>query len=348
MALTRQSIIIRRPGGVERLELLDQPVESPKGRELVIATHAVGVNFADMVVRLGLYPSAKEYVGFPITPGFEFSGEVVSVGPEANPGWLGKKVFGVTRFGGYSTHVTVPEHQVFDLPENLSLVEAAALCVSSLTAWYALIDLGNLRSGQSVLIHSAAGGVGTKMVQMAKLSGARVFGVVGSPEKRPLVLDMGADEVVEKGGRQWAALARRFSTEGFHLVLDANGYETLRASYQLVRPMGRLITYGAHSMLSRGKDRANWLKLAATFLRTPWFHPMEMTNKNRGVLAFNLSYLFAEADRLKEAMDEILGWVAAGQLPSPPIARYPLAQAAEAHLALSSGSTQGKIVLITQ
>lgn len=348
METTRQCIVIRRPGGVDRLELVDQPMSPPQGRELLIATHAAGVNFADIVVRLGLYPSAKEYVGFPITPGFEFSGEVVGLGPEADPSWLGKKVLGVTRFGGYSTHITVPEHQVFELPQNLSLVEGAAVCVSSLTAWYALIELGNLRSDQTVLIHSAAGGVGTKLVQIARLRGARVFGVVGSAEKRKLVLDLGAEEVVVKGGGKWAAEARRFSQEGFHLVLDASGYDTLRKSYQLVRPMGRLITYGAHSMLSRGKDRASWLKLAVTFLLTPWFHPMEMTNKNRGVLAFNLSYLFSEAERLKEAMEEILRWVAEGQLPSPPITCYPLAQAAEAHLALSSGSTQGKLVLTTQ
>jgi len=147
-------------------------------------------------------------------------------------------------------------------------------------------------------------------------------------------------------GAEQPPFAERIAPAGYHVVLDANGVETLRQSYAHLAPTGRLIVYGAHTMLRRGKDKPSWPKLAIDFLRTPWFHPLVLTNENRGVLGFNLSYLFDEVSMLALALDALLPWIADGRLPSPPITTFPFEAVADAHAALESGRTVGKVALV--
>ncbi len=341
-----QKVVIRRPGGFERLELVSAPEPALGPGEVLIDSAAIGVNFADCVVRMGLYSSAKEFVGWPITPGFEVSGTVRAVGPGVTRFAPGERVVGLMRFGAYATAVTVPENQVFAVPEGLSLEEAGALPVASLTAWYALCELAKLRPGMNLLVHSAAGGVGSALVQIAKIHDCRVLAVVGSPHKVELARSLGADVVVDKSRQDLWAEARKFAPGGFDVVLDANGVETLRKSYQALAPAGRLVVYGFHTMLSRGSGRRNWLKLAWTFLRTPRFDPLDMTDRNRAVLAFNLSYLFTRTDELPAILEQLLGWVKSGQLRVPRVQAYPLERVADAQRDLQSGTTTGKLVLV--
>jgi NADPH:quinone reductase-like Zn-dependent oxidoreductase len=131
-----------------------------------------------------------------------------------------------------------------------------------------------------------------------------------------------------------------------HYVLESNGAETLKQSYAHLRPTGRLVVYGFTSMLTRGSGRPNWLKLAWDFLRTPRFHPLEMVNVNKGVIGFNLSYLFEEQDLLQESMTRMLGELETGVLRPLPVTEFPLSAAGDAHRALQSGSSVGKLVLI--
>jgi NADPH:quinone reductase-like Zn-dependent oxidoreductase len=341
-----QKVVIRRPGGFDRLELVQAPDPVPGPGEVLIDSAAIGVNFADCVVRMGLYSSAKEFVGWPITPGFEVSGTVRAVGPGVTRFAPGERVVGLMRFGAYASAVTVPENQVFAVPDGLSLEEAGALPVASLTAWYALCELVKLRPGMNVLVHSAAGGVGSALVQIAKIHDCRVLGVVGSAHKVELARSLGADVVVDKSHQDLWAEARKFAPGGFDVVLDANGVETLRKSYCALAPAGRLVVYGFHTMLSRGSGRRNWLKLAWTLLRTPRFDPLDMTDRNRAVLAFNLSYLFTRTDELPAILEQLLGWVKSGQLRVPRVQAYPLERVAEAQSALQSGTTTGKLVLV--
>jgi NADPH:quinone reductase-like Zn-dependent oxidoreductase len=341
-----QKVVIRRPGGFDRLELVEEPDPVPGPGEVLIDSAAIGVNFADCVVRMGLYKSAKEFVGWPITPGFEVSGTVRAVGLGVTRFAVGERVVGLVRFGAYASVVAVPENQVFAVPEGLSLEEAGALPVASLTAWYALCELAKLRPGMNLLVHSAAGGVGSALVQIAKVHGCRVLGVVGSAHKVELVRSLGADVVVDKSRQDLWAEARKFAPGGFDVVLDANGVETLRKSYRALAPAGRLVVYGFHTMLSRGSGRRNWLKLAWTFLRTPRFDPLDMTDQNRAVLAFNLSYLFSRTDELPAILEQLLGWVNSGQLRVPRVQSYPLERVADAQRALQSGTTTGKLVLV--
>jgi NADPH:quinone reductase-like Zn-dependent oxidoreductase len=341
-----QKVVIRRPGGFDRLEIVSEPDPVPGPGEVLIESAAIGVNFADCVVRMGLYKSAKEFVGWPITPGFEVSGTVRAVGPGVTRFAVGARVVGLVRFGAYASVVAVPENQVFAVPESLSLEEAGALPVASLTAWYALCELAKLRPGMNLLVHSAAGGVGSALVQIAKIHGCRVLGVVGSAHKVELVRSLGADVVVDKSRQDLWAEARKFAPGGFDVVLDANGVETLRKSYRALAPAGRLVVYGFHTMLSRGSGRRNWLKLAWTLLRTPRFDPLDMTDRNRAVLAFNLSYLFSRTDELPAILEQLVGWVNGGQLRVPSVRTYPLERVADAQRDLQSGTTTGKLVLV--
>ena len=346
--MVMKKILIKKPGSFTRLELVEEPTPQPLPGHALVRTHAAGVNFADVVVRLGLYPSAKKYVGWPITPGFEFSGVIEALGADCDDSLcVGDAVYGVVRFFAYATHVQVPLAQLRKKPSNLNFEQAAAIPVAAFTAYYGLVVQGQVKAGQRVLVHSAAGGVGSTLVQMAALLGATVTGVVGSKDKVALVQSLGAQQVIVRGDGDWAKQARAAAPQGYDIALDANGVATLADSYRLLRPTGRVVVYGAHSMLTRGSGRPNWLKLAWDFLRTPRFSPLDLTNDNKSVLAFNLSYLFDEQALLKSAFDQLNDWYKTGQLRVAELTSFPLADAAGAHRALQSGTTRGKLVLVS-
>jgi NADPH:quinone reductase-like Zn-dependent oxidoreductase len=152
--------------------------------------------------------------------------------------------------------------------------------------------------------------------------------------------------VVDKSTeRLWPAV-ERLVPEGFDVVLDPNGVETLLESYRHLRPGGRLVVYGFHSMLRRGRGRPDWLKLAYDYWRTPRFDPIRMTDSNKSVMAFNLSYLFDRTTVFAEAMDELMAWVMDGHLLPLPVEEYPFERVGEAHRALESGRTVGKLALM--
>lgn len=342
-----KQVVIRAAGGYDRLQLETKPDPTPRAGEVRIAVAHIGVNYADVVVRMGLYASAKKLVGWPITPGFEVAGTVDALGAGVADLKVGDAVLALTLFNGYSTAVCVPRQQVFPIPAGLDTAQAAAIPTVFLTAWFALHELAHLRPGEHVLVHSAAGGVGSAAVQLAVHAGARVTAVVGSGHKRELPRQLGAHHVVDKSAQDLWPAAEQAAPSGFDVVLDANGVSTLRGSYAHLAPLGRLVVYGFHSMLPREGGRPNWLKLARDWLRTPRFNPLALTTDNRSVLAFNLSFVSQRADLLVPAMERILAGFREGWLRSPPVTRYPLAGVARAHADLESGQTTGKLVLET-
>ncbi len=340
-------VVVHRPGGYGRLCIESSALPVPAKGEVLIEVEAAGVNYADCMVRMGIYGSAWKYVGWPITPGFEVAGRVVAVGPgvdgQCGPG---DPVFAVTRFGGYTTHASIAAHQVFRLPPQLSAQEAAGFPTVFLTAWYALRELVRLREGMHVLVHSAAGGVGSALVQIARAQGCRVIGVVGASHKVAAARANGADVIIDKSQQNLWREVQRAAPDGCDVVLDANGVETLRGSYAALRPTGKLIVYGFHNMIPRQRGTPSWLKLAADAVRTPLFSPLTLTSDNKGVLGFNLSYLFDRSDLLAEGMRELTGWLAAGKLSPLPLTEIPLDKVADAHRAIESGQTVGKLVLV--
>jgi NADPH:quinone reductase-like Zn-dependent oxidoreductase len=341
-----RKIVVHRPGGFERLVLESHPDPAPALGEVRVSTRAAGVNFADVVVRMGLYQSAKDYVGWPITPGFEFAGVVSALGEGVHDLERGDEVFGVTRFGGYASEICVPRRQLLPLPKGVGMAQAATFPTVFLTAWYALYELVRLRPKMRVLVHSAAGGVGGALVQLARLAGCEVVAVVGGPHKVQAALEHGANVVIDKSSQNLWREVERHAGRGYQVVLDANGVETLRQSYAHLAPGGRLVVYGFHGMLRKNLGRPSWLKLAWDFVRTPRFNPLEMTDRNRGVLAFNLSYMFDEVELFLEAMSFLVGELDGGRLRPLAVTELPLERAADAHRALQSGRTVGKIALV--
>ncbi|MEM8882695.1 MAG: medium chain dehydrogenase/reductase family protein [Planctomycetota bacterium] len=318
-------VLVRRPGSYDKLEFVEETDPTAGPGETAIDVRAIGVNYADCVIRMGLYASAMHYVDGPITPGFDIAGETSD----------GRRVVAVTRFGGYATRVVVPSHQVFEMPDGMSFEEAAAFPTIFLTAWYALFELGRPRPGKRALVHSAAGGVGSALLQLLQIADCRAAGVVGREEKVEAARALGADPVT----------VGDFAGD-YDLVFDANGYKTLRRSYEALRPTGRLVVYGFHSMLPRKGGKASALRLLWGWLQTPRFSPLKMTGENRSVLGFNLSYLFEERHILEEGMTMLLDWYRQGRIRLPAIQTYPFADVADAHKALESGTTVGKLVLL--
>jgi len=326
-----KKIVVHKAGSYDRLVLEEHPDPVPGPDEVLVDVTAASVNFADCSVRMGLYSSAKEYVGWPITPGFDIAGTCD-----------GRRVFGVTLFGGYASRVAVPPHQLFDTPEDWSDDQAAAFPTVNVTAWYALKHLSRPVAGETVLIHSASGGVGGAAISIAKQMGARVVAVVGRAHKEQLARDRGADEVIVREREDlWSTVGE------LDVILDASGGPGLRDGYGHLAPGGRLVVYGAAAMLKRGRGRPDWPKLAWSFLRTPRFGPLDLVTRNKSVLGFNLSYLFPKADLLRAAMTDLLDLHRAGHLPHPPVQAFPLEEVAAAHRAIETGDTVGKLVLRT-
>jgi NADPH:quinone reductase-like Zn-dependent oxidoreductase len=340
-----RKIQIDRPGGYDALKLVEAPLPAIGEDEVLIAVRACGVNYADGIIRMGLYASAKELHGYPITPGFELSGVVTAVGGKVSEHAVGDEVVALTLFGGYCSHIVLKSDRVFRKPHSLSHAQAAALPTVFLTAWFMVREQVLPKAGDVWLVHSAAGGVGSALCQLGRLQGCRVIGVVGSAHKRSTALAMGATDVIDKSSQDLWAEAGRLAPKGFQAVFDANGVSTLGQSYAHLAPMGKLCIYGFASMLPHD-GRLNWVKMAWDWLRTPRFNPLDMTQSNKSVLAANLSFLSEHAALLRSGMLELIGLFESGALVAPPVTEYPLADAAKAQADIESGRTVGKLVLI--
>jgi NADPH:quinone reductase-like Zn-dependent oxidoreductase len=339
-------IVVRRPGGYDRLHMEDGPDPQPGPGQVRVDVEAAGVNYADCLTRMGLYASARQLAGYPLTPGFEVAGTVGALGKGADGPSVGSPVLAVTLFGGYATQVVVPASQVFPMPASLSVAQAASSPVAFLTAWYAVHEAGRPSPGQTVMVHSAAGGVGGALVQLCRIAGCHVVAVVGGSHKAPVPYELGAHQVIDTSREDLWARASVLAPRGFDVVFDANGVSTLRASYNHLRPTGRLVVYGFHSMLTRGRGRPGWTRLILSWLRTPRFDPMDMTLKNRSVLGFNLSFLSDRADLLERGMAELLSWIGEGRLVPLEVTPYSFEDVARAHRDLETGRTVGKLALV--
>jgi NADPH:quinone reductase-like Zn-dependent oxidoreductase len=294
------------------------------------------------MARLGLYPDAPRP---PVVVGYEVSGVVDAVGPGVTTHRVGDGVVALTRFGGYADRVVVPEAFAFPIPDTLDFVDAAAIPVNYLTALIALYRMANLTAGETVLIHSAGGGVGIAATQLARLRGARIIGTA-SATKHDAIREHGVEHAIDYRTADVPAEVRRVTNgRGVDVVLDPIGGRSFADSYRMLAPLGRLVMYGVSSLTS-GERRSIWRALA-TLLQMPRFKPLSLMNSNRGVFGLNLGHLWDERRQLADAMALVLREVAAGRL-RPVVARaFPLERAADAHRFIQSRSNIGKVVLIT-
>ena len=374
-------ISIGRPGGLEQLRLVtlkpgiatigynlkqhspppfSQAIQStsdvPKG-SVVISNKAFSVNYADCCIRWGLYESALQFVGFPIAPGFDVAGVVEMVPPGNDGPWnVGDNVFGVTLFGAYSSRVLVPSVQLRKIPASLSFEQAAAIPAVALTALYALHLAGHFPqaskcTNRAILIHSAAGGVGSMLVQMSKILGlSPVVGVVGKSSKVDFLTSLGCDVVIDKSTQDLWQAAREASPDGYAAIMDANGVSTLQQSYDHLAPTGRLIVFGFHSNLPMGRAALSpleWIRMAVKMSSMPKFDPMDLTVSNKSVMGFNLSFFEKEVDLVSLLFDQVCEWLEQGKLTCPRIVEMDMTNIGEAHNLIMSGKSVGKIVIRT-
>ncbi len=338
-------IVIDHPGSYGALHLVEGPDPQPGPGEVLVAVEACGVNYADSIIRMGLYASARQLHGYPITPGFEVAGRIAALGAGVSGFRIGDAVIGLTLFGGYANHCVLTADSVFPLPQGLGMLEGATLPTVFLTAWFLVHELVHPHAGDCWLVHSAAGGVGSALVQLGCLAGCRVVGVVGATHKVAACRAQGADTVIDKSTQDLWTEAGRLAPGGYQAIFDANGVTTLRGSWNHLAPAGKLAVYGFHGMLPR-TGRIHWPGLAWDWLRTPRFNPLQMTQLNRSVVAANLSFLQQQAPRLREGMRWLLPRFARLELHPLPVETFPLARAADAQRRIESGQTIGKLALL--
>jgi NADPH:quinone reductase-like Zn-dependent oxidoreductase len=335
-----RQIVIERWGRPDVLKCREAPDPVPRDAEVRIAVRTIGVNFADIMARLGLYPDAPRP---PVVVGYEVAGTVDAIGSGATQFRVGDRVLALTRFGGYSTSVVVPEGFTFLIPTALSDVDAAAVPVNYLTALIALYKLANVGQEETVLVYGAGGGVGIAATQLAKLRGAVVVGTA-SAAKLAAIRSLGVDHALDYQHDDIGAVIRRLTANrGADVILDPIGGKQFALSYQMLAPLGRLVLYGVSS-LAAGERRRLW-HTGWTLLRMPSFRPLSLMNHNRAVLGLNLGHLWGEGRQLREAMAPLLADLGAGRLRPVIAATFPLERAAEAHRYLQSRSNIGKVVL---
>jgi len=344
MSSQRKRIVIVKPGSYKGMKINETPIEDPGPGEIQVEVKACGINFADISVRLGLYAAARDL--YPLCPGLEFSGIVSQTGTGIGDFSPGDRVFGVSRFGAYTTAINTVSDHLWHLPEAWDLSRGAAFPVAYLTAYYALHHVGHLKPGDRVLVHSAAGGVGTAILHLLKANNNLSAGVVGHHEKVPYALKAGATFVIDKEQQSLWETAEQWSPEGYDMILDANGASTLRKSYEHLKPAGRLLVYGFASMFSH-TGRKNYLKLIWYYFRTPRFNPFELTGRNRTISGFNLIYLFEKKTLFRKIMETLLRMEKEGLLPEMPVKTYAFEDVAAAHKDMESGKTVGKLILST-
>ena len=335
-------IVVQKPGGYSVFHIDDTPIEDPQLGEVQVDVKACGINFADVAVRLGLYQAAKG--AYPICPGLEFAGIVRETGLDTKSFKPGDRVFGASRFGAYSTRINCPVEHLWPLPPTWDFLRGASFPVVYLTAYYALHHVGHLKRSDQVLVHSAAGGVGTALLHLLKINGNISVGIVGRSEKSVSAKEAGASFVIDKGTQDMWKKAEEISPDGYDLILDANGASTLRGSYQHLRPGGRLLIYGFASMFSHS-GRKNLPKLIWYYLRTPRFNPFDLTGSNKTISGFNLIYLFEKVELFRQIMADLLKWDSEGLIPPMPVTSFPFENVVSAHRAIESGNSMGKLVL---
>lgn len=335
-----RQVWISRPGPPETLEVREAPDPLPGAGQLRVRVRFAGINFADIMARMGQYPDAPK---IPCVVGYEVSGEVDAAGDGVTEFKPGDPVVGCTRFGGYSDTVIEKASHFVRKPDDISFEKAAALPVNYLTAWILLMRMGSLRAGDVVFVHTAAGGVGQAALQICQWQGAEVIGSA-SPSKHARLHELGVRRACGHDPGEIAAAIREYTGgRGADIILDSVGGASFRHGYRLLAPMGRLCMFGASSF-APGKTRW-WPTILAGLLRMPFFHPLSLMNQNKGAIGVNMGHLWEEIDRLQSDMREIAELVEEGALDPVVDKVFPFAEAAAAHHYIQDRKNFGKVLL---
>jgi NADPH:quinone reductase-like Zn-dependent oxidoreductase len=329
---------ITKHGGPEALQVRERP-DPPLGRgEVRIDVAAAGINFADVMARIGIYPDAPKP---PCVVGYEVAGTILELGDgissSAHPLAPGQRVLAGTKFGGYASQVVVPASDVVPLPDQLSFEQGAALPVNYSTAWAGLIGYGNLQPGERVLIHSAGGGVGIAATQIAKHGGAEIYGTA-SPGKHARISELGVEHPLDYTKDGWERGLPKFD-----LIMDAVGGKSLRRSYGQLRAGGRLVAFGASAAVSG--EKRNLVSGLGTVLRMPRFNMIKQISESKAVIGLNMLSLWKDRGTLTPWIEPLLKLMDDGTIQPVVAGAFSFEQAGEAQQMITERRNIGKVVL---
>jgi len=329
-----RAVVLTRHGPPDVLQVQDRPDPRPGPGEFAVDVRAAGVNFADVMARMGLYMAAPKP---PSVLGYEVAGTVSALGDGVTRFALGQRVMAGTRFGGYAERIVTRAENALPLPERLTFEEGAAIPVNYATAAAALVRYSNVQAGERVLLHAAAGGVGVAATQIAKARGAEVWGTA-SPGKHDAIRALGVDHPIDYTRPNWEKALPKLD-----LVMDAIGGRSFRQGYELLRPGGRLVCFGASSLV-QGETRSI-VGAVRTLLAMPRFNLVKQMESSKAVIGLNLLALWDEFGELAAWLDPVVAMLERG--PARPVvaAAVPFARAPEAHRILGERRNVGKVVL---
>jgi NADPH:quinone reductase-like Zn-dependent oxidoreductase len=341
-----RALVVRRYGPPEVFESRQVPDPQAKAGEVLIRVKAIGINFADLLQRMGLYPGTPKP---PFVPGLEIAGVVEKV--VENPGRRGEgepfkpgdAVMAIPHFGAYAEWAAVPAASVYRIPAGMAFDVAAAFAVTYLTAYHSMFVMGNLKPGQRILIHGAAGGVGIAAVQLARATGLVVFGTAGSL-KQEFLRKIGVDHPIDYGKSDFVKVVRQFAPDGIEMVMDPIGGKSLVRGQKCLGPTGRLVIYGLSDATGISGKRSLF-RAAKALAQTPRFHPLKLMQKNLAVIGVSMGAVIERGTIVRDELDELFKMHGEGKL-KPVIAKtFPLEQAAEAHQYIHDRKNIGKVIL---
>jgi NADPH:quinone reductase-like Zn-dependent oxidoreductase len=283
-----RAVVITKHGGPGVLEVQEQADPEIGPGEVRVDVAAAGINFADVMARMGLYQDAPKT---PCVVGYEVAGTILELGDGVVGLTPGQRVVAGTQFGGYASQVVVAASDVVPLPDGLSFEQGAAIPVNYGTAWAGLIGFGSLQPGERVLVHSAGGGVGIAATQIAKRTGAEVYGTA-SPGKHARCEELGVDHAIDYTRSGWERGLPKFD-----VILDAVGGKSFRTGYDLLRPGGRLVAFGASAIVSG--QRRNLVTALRTVIRMPRFSMIKQMSESKAVIGLNMLTLWKDRGTLE-------------------------------------------------
>jgi synaptic vesicle membrane protein VAT-1 len=337
-----KAIWITRFGGPEVLEVREAPDPIPGPGQVRVRVRAAGLNFADVMARLGLYPDAPKP---PCVVGYEAAGVVDALGSGVSAPVVGARVLALSRFGGQADTLCIPASQAVPMPAAMSFEEAAALPVNYITAYHALFRVAAVRPGEKVLVHMAAGGVGIAALQLCRtVAGVETFGTA-SVSKHDAIRSQGCDHPIDYRATDYAEEVRRLTGgKGVDVVLDALGGNDWRKGYKLLRAAGRLVCYGFANLASGEKRSVP--RTLAKMATVPVFTPIGLMNDNRGVAGINIGHLWDEQEMLAGELRALLALYQEGAVKPHVDEVYAFARAADAHRRIQSRKNVGKVLLV--
>jgi NADPH:quinone reductase-like Zn-dependent oxidoreductase len=336
-----RALVITQHGPPEVLKVLERPDPEVGPGQVRIAVKAAGLNFSDLLARVGMYPDAPKP---PCVIGYEVAGDVESVGDGVESVKPGDRVISGSRFGGQAELMVAREQDIVPLPEAWSYEQGAALPVVYATAYAGMVRYGNVLPGERVLIHAAAGGVGIASTQLGKHLGAQLFGTA-SASKHDAIREQGIEHAIDYHTQDPVKEIRRITGEKkpLDLVMDAIGGNSFRKSFSLLRAGGRLIAFGASE--AGGGDRREIGKVLKMVATTPILHPLPLMRDSKSVIGLNMLTLWDSKGSLDEFIQPLRELMEQGVI-NPVVAEaFPIERAADAHRYLGERKNIGKVVL---